>query len=267
MKDMDSKGGGVRRHRSDNKALIGIIIIILGSALLLDRLDYVFFPVWIFTWPMILIVVGFVIGARKGFAGIGWLIMILVGTFFLVQHHMPFDWQMREYLFPVMIIIVGVFILFRAVTSPGRHRPRNHAGADPYHTGEEHGSGEQAAGEKKNSTPSGEDYIDSTTVFGSTKKKIFSKNFKGGDTFNMFGSTELDLTQADIDKQAFLDITQIFGGVTLIVPANWEIRSELVAILGGINDKRTKTSQAGESNKVLVIDGTCIFGGIEIKSY
>jgi hypothetical protein len=39
-----------------------------------------------------------------------------------------------------------------------------------------------------------------------------------------------------------------------------------VSIFGGTDDKRQTLTEA-DPNKVLVLEGTVIFGGIEIKSY
>src|SRR5690606_19013484 len=99
------------------------------------------------------------------------------------------------------------------------------------------------------------------------KKRVFSKNFRGGDVTTLFGGTEIDFTQADLNGEAVVDMTQCLGGTTLIVPANWAVKSDLVAILGGINDKRRHLADAGETNKVLRISGTAVLGGIEIKNY
>jgi hypothetical protein len=41
----------------------------------------------------------------------------------------------------------------------------------------------------------------------------------------------------------------------------------MVAIFGGVDDKRQISGVKLDPNKVLILDGTCMFGGIEIKSY
>jgi hypothetical protein len=42
----------------------------------------------------------------------------------------------------------------------------------------------------------------------------------------------------------------------------------MVTIFGGLNDKRPMPVQTGSADsKVIVLKGTCIFGGIDIKSY
>ena len=112
-----------------------------------------------------------------------------------------------------------------------------------------------------------EDYVDSTSIFGGAKKNIISKNFKGGDLVNIFGGTELDLTRADFTGTAELELTTIFGGTKLIVPSNWTIRSEAVTIFGGLEDKRNSQTISDSAEKVLVLRGTVLFGGIEIKSF
>jgi predicted membrane protein len=112
-----------------------------------------------------------------------------------------------------------------------------------------------------------EDFLDSTCIFSGSKKIIISKNFKGGDVVTVFGGTELDFSQADMTKPVTLEITTIFGGTKLIIPSNWEIKSEAVMIFGGIEDKRRMQTITGEPEKTLILRGTVLFGGIEIKSY
>ncbi|GGB25261.1 LiaF transmembrane domain-containing protein [Puia dinghuensis] len=111
-----------------------------------------------------------------------------------------------------------------------------------------------------------EDFIDATSILGGVHKKVMSKNFKGGDITTFMGGTEIDLTQADFTGTVRLDVTQIMGGTKIIVPPHWEIRSEVTAIFAGFEDKRTQPAVTN-SDKVLVIDGTSIFGGIELNNY
>ena len=96
-------------------------------------------------------------------------------------------------------------------------------------------------------------------------KKIFSKNFKGGEIVNIFGGTEIDLSQADINGEVRLELTQMFGGTKLIIPGSWKLIVKNAAILGGIEDKRP--NQPLDPNKILILTGTSMFGGIEIRSY
>jgi hypothetical protein len=51
------------------------------------------------------------------------------------------------------------------------------------------------------------------------------------------------------------------------VPAHWNIKSDVVCIFGSVEDKRQPMKEAPDPSKLLRLDGTCMFGGIEIKSY
>lgn len=230
---------------------VGAIILSIGSFLLLDRMDLVEFPRWLFSWKTLLIAIGLITGINKNFQGIGWLVMILVGGFFLIDDIPGFPYDIDRYAFPVGIIIVGVFIVFRAVASKSGDSIKNIWGDDGAIT----------------SDTGGEDTFDLTTVFGGAKKKVFSKNFKGGKTTCIFGGSDIDLTQADIEGTVVIDAVQIFGGVKLIIPSNWELKSDATVIMGGIEDKRNAPAGGLAPNKKLVITGTVLFGGVDIKSY
>jgi len=111
-----------------------------------------------------------------------------------------------------------------------------------------------------------DNWVEAVTVFGNIKKRVYSKNFKGGDVVSIFGGAEIDLTQADFNGTASIEMTQIFSGAKLIIPPHWQIRSEMIAIFGGIEDKRPPQTHYDE-NKVLILNGTTFCGGLEIKSY
>ena len=242
---------------------IGLIVMVIGFFLFIDRLDLVIFPHWLFSWQVLLIVLGLLIGIRKNFKSVGWLIMVLLGSFFLLEEVPGFEY-IRHYSLPVGIIIVGLFLIVRSATRPNYYNDKqmqDSNASDTASSTEIFGSFEQKKG-----SGSAEDYVDLTTVFGGIKRRIFSKTFKGGRSTNFFGGTEIDLTQADIEGTAVLDFVQAFGGVKLIVPANWEVKSDITTILGSVDDKRNNPEVTG-SGKRLVLTGSCIFSGIEIKSY
>jgi len=68
---------------------------------------------------------------------------------------------------------------------------------------------------------------------------VLSKKFKGADITNVFGGAEINLSQADMESTATMELTNVFGGTKLIIPAHWEINSELVSVFGSIEDKRS----------------------------
>ena len=66
----------------------GILLLLIGVVALL-KAALVPIPYWIYSWPMLLIVIGFFVGIRHGFRGMSWLIMILIGGAFLADHIYP----------------------------------------------------------------------------------------------------------------------------------------------------------------------------------
>lgn len=231
---------------------VGAIILTIGTFLLLDRMDIYYFPSWLFSWKAFLIALGLIIGINRKFEGIGWLVLILVGTFFMLDDIPGFPFDLDNYALPIGIIIIGGFILGRAVLK----RDARDSKKNIWETDKQGLIADDSGGEN---------YFDLTTVFGGTKKKVFSKNFKGGDATCFFGGTEIDLTQADFEGTVVIDIVQVFGGVKLIMPSNWELKSDITAVLGGIEDKRNPPQQM--SGKKLILEGFVMFGGVEIKSY
>ena len=244
-----------RMEHRDGKGHIwtGIFLLAIGG-IALARSFGVPVPDWLFSWQMLLIAIGLFIGFKKGFRDGGWFVPIIIGGAFLANDYI-LEGDLRSHIWPLILITVGALFIFR---------PRNR------HC---RGFKKKEGIQSETMTPLSEesytqdDIIDNVNIFSGTKKVILSKNFKGGDIVNIFGGSEIDLTQADMTTPAILEVTAIFGGATLIVPSNWAIKSEAVTIFGGIGDKRKIVPSTESPTKTLVLKGTMIFGGMEIKSY
>lgn len=234
----------------------GVFILLIGVAALI-KATVTDLPHWLFTWQMFLIVFGLFIGIKHGFRGASWFILMLVGGAFLIPEINP-EITIRRYIWPVALIAIGFFIMLR-------HRTRFTGPGNEKKSGDTPGTENATANEgTANST---EDFINTSSIFGGTSKNILSKNFKGGSVVNVFGGTELFLGQADINGTAIIDTTTIFGGLTLIIPSNWTVKSQATVIFGGLEDKRSITPVTDGTEKVLIIKGTVMFGGIDIKNY
>ena len=81
------------------------------------------------------------------------------------------------------------------------------------------------------------------------------------------GGCEINLMQADMQSPAIVNLTQIMGGARILVPPHWEVKNEIVALMGGIEDKRPMINNTGGERKILILKGITIMGGIDIKSY
>lgn len=111
-------------NSSDRKSVLAVVLILLGSALLLNKLHFLFIPWYIFTWQFLLIGIGLLLILTKD-KWEGGAIMITIGTAFLLPR--VFDITMREVwnYWPVLLIIVGVVILVRHLEGPNKVEGRN----------------------------------------------------------------------------------------------------------------------------------------------
>lgn len=112
------------------------------------------------------------------------------------------------------------------------------------------------------------DFIRIDSVFSGVNRMILSKNFQGGKISCVFGGAEIDLSQADIQGTAVIKVDVVFGGLKLIVPANWGVQSYIDGAFQSVDDNRKYQSAIDiDHNKMLVLKGTAVFGGVEVKSY
>ena len=245
------------KHRSgQGHVWTGVFILLIGIGALL-KATLTDFPDWVFSWEALLIAIGFFLGLRHNFRGAAWFILILVGGAFLLDDVYP-DMEMRRYTWPLVLILVGLFFIFRP-------RRRWQWSSDEKKTND--GVIAVDVGVDSETSYSKEDIVNVTSIFSGTNKNILSKNFKGGEIVNIFGGTELNLSQADINTEAIIETTTVFGGIKLVIPSNWTVKSEAAVIFGGIDDKRPMPGPNEPTNKVLTLKGTVIFGGIDIKSH
>lgn len=246
------------RHSGHSHIWTGIFILLIGVAALI-KVSNPELPHWLFSWKTFLIALGLFIGFKHGFKGGAWFILILVGGTFLFTDIYP-DIPIRRYIWPLALIVLGGFLILKP-------RRSHHWNCSDEQKKNPTSPGIEEATVTGKTHDSQEDFVDSTSIFGGAKKNIISKNFKGGDVVNIFGGTELDLTRADFTGTATIELTTICGGTKLIVPSNWSVKSDAVTIFGGLEDKRNVQTIGNNPEKLLLLKGTVIFGGIEIKSF
>lgn len=264
--DEGRRGGDDRYRRGMGRVGTGLFILLVGSVLLLDQMGFPL-PDWLFNWHVLLIAIGLFIGIRHNFRGGAWLLLMLVGGYFFIQDYYP-RIPLNRFIWPAVLIFVGILVII----SPHRGR-RHHWEGEDWKRDWKRDWQKERWGRRYGQTfasmkegYSSEDWVDSTAIFGGVHRKIFSKNFRGGDITSVMGGTELDLTQADFNGVVRLEVTQVMGATKIIVPPHWEVRSEINALFAGYEDKRQQPAVANPG-KVLILQGTSVFGGIELKNF
>ncbi len=246
-----------QNEHSRGKIAAGFFVVVFGMLFLLKELN---FPIasWIFTWPMFLIAAGTVTLIKHKFRKISGYVLILIGKLFLLKHFAP-DLINFKIIWPLLIILFGVTMIFK----PRKFRQK-HLNKKRFHHKKK---AFQNANNMNFDEVNKEDFIDATSFFGGIEKNVVSKNFIGADIVTFFGGSEINLMNSDIQGKAIIDTINMFGGLKLIIPSNWKVSSELTTIFGSIEDKRIVAGAQKDDDKVLILKGTCIFGGIEICEY
>jgi len=92
-----------------NRRMGGIVLLAVGAVIFAHEAGAEM-PGWLFTWPMIPIVVGVFIGAKHGFRDWGWLIPVAVGALFLANEQIA-GFSIGHYFWPIIIIAVGLSMI------------------------------------------------------------------------------------------------------------------------------------------------------------
>jgi predicted membrane protein len=246
-------GGGTGRQGPPNQPrrtgrahlLLGIVLMFLGLFLIADLADIVPWRLrdFIFTWQALLIFLGLIFLSNKENKGTG-IILIVIGSFFLLPRFFDVPYYWRSLFWPSMLILLGLVVIF----SSRRSGRTNVFGA--------------------NNRTSSEDWLDDVSVFGGGDKLITSQQFQGGKLTHIFGGSKVDFTRAKLAPgKNYLEVVMIFGGTKLIVPESWDVKIEVTSVFGGFSDKRVKTIVVSESDRSLHISGVNVFGGGEIVNY
>lgn len=218
------------------KYFFGILLILVGVALIVNRLtDASVFAVY---WPLVIIAVGIYALTRRGGSKIVGIILTLIGLAIQVDNLgiikdvdvMDTFWTV---FWPIVLIIIGVWIIF----FKSRHKELD--GVD-------------------------EDSIDYFAAFSGVETKNVSNNFKGGSVTGIFGGADIDLRESNIEKEAVLDLTAVFGGISIYVPETWKVIVTGVPIFGGW-DNKAKMSQLDDDSPILKVNCLVMFGGVDIK--
>lgn len=228
----------------------GVVLIVVGTVLLLEKLGYLPSGFALHFWPLIFIVIGIVKIIYADGRAIG-SALIAVGILLQLQQsgilHVEF-WQ----LWPAFLIIAGVVMLFQTMVRP------------PLPDISPNSSSPNPIEEPGSENPE----FDSAYVFGGAERHINTKNFRSGRLFAMFGGYKIDFRHADMQgDSAVIEANAFFGGGEIIVPEHWFVSMHGVGIFGGYTDKtRHFQPDPSKPTKTLVVKGMAMFGGVEVKN-
>lgn len=108
----------------------------------------------------------------------------------------------------------------------------------------------------------GTEEIDLVSIFEGQHLVSEADPFYGGKIMTMFGGVLLDLRKVTpAPTGIYLDMINVMGGVSLVVPEEWRVKFDGKLMLGGFSDE-TRTS-SDENVPTVTITGTVLMGGVQ----
>jgi predicted membrane protein len=221
---------------------VGLLIMLIGLALLLDRFGWVNAGFVFRLWPVVLIVFGamhFTRGAREHrFWGFFW---IFTGTWFLLRSLNLITLGFWELFLPILLIAFGVSLVMRTLADSGYVKPSKDVSPHLF------------------------------AVWSESKQRFDGKPFEGAYMTAVMGSCDLDLRRATMQpgEERTVVVFAMMAGLVIRVPPEWHVVVKVVPIMGGVDDKRvppvTPPPPLPPGPPRLVIRGTVLMAGMELK--
>lgn len=276
------------KPRNDGSIAFGVIILGIGLVLLFRKFG-LYIPDWVLTWPMILIAVGTYTLISQQFKSFFGSVVLFIGVYFLLKREFDLDLGLDQFIWPVGLIALGIYLILhkkqenkaleevRKNWESSRKKKTEASSSEKIESAEVVADDAAASQEEPTKAPDSGfvratgtafmDRINESVIFSGVNRKLMTKDFQGGKATVIFGGLDLDLTQVDFTGVVTLDLEVGFGGVKLLVPPHWDVRTEVSNIAAGLEDKRMFREGGVDTNKVLILKGTLLFSGLEIKSF
>lgn len=294
-------------RRPNNSSLFGLLIILFGILLLIDNvIPGLHFFNRLFSWPIILIAVGFFIGHRSGYEKPAPVILIVTGSFFLILNLFHINFNMLFW--PIILIALGFSLItgrsrkkrFHTDPTPPPNNPiwdkrvydekdiNPAANASTEYTdftdipkAEKDASHDESTGQQNfhNTNQSNGEPDDTKTGNNNIRDEYV-------DSTSVFSSNKINVVSRNFKGG---NVVNIFGGTEInLMHADMGEPAELevIQLFGGSTiiapahwviqpemaaifggiEDKRFTHSIPDNSKILYIRGTSLFGGITIKS-
>jgi predicted membrane protein len=257
--------------RLSPQLIFGGVVIIVGVLFLLDELGIVPAAQYARYWPVGLVAVGVLKlwQSRDGFGGaLAGLIFTVAGLWLLLEELAVIRISFFD-LWPLLLVFFGAYLVWQGVTPHARPAPAPSGGPpgpiggsfEP--EGQPNGAPGAADAPKGRSREWGDSFT-AVAVLGGASRRLSSQAFRRGDVLAVMGGCEIDLRRAAIHGEAAIDLFAMWGGIEIRVPEDWMVDSQVIPLLGGVDDK-TRPPTTPSPHR-LVLRGMALMGGVEIKN-
>lgn len=224
--------------KKTSKVLWGIVLIAAGVVYALNVFHITDIDIFFQGWWTLFIIVPCAIGLFTEREKTGNIIGIVIGVFLLLccQDILSFSvlWKL---LVPAIIVIIGLKMVFTGLF------------------------GNKANEIMKKLRLEGKEPKVGCAVFSGCDMNFDGKVFESAELTAVFGGIECNLRNAIIEKDCAIQVSAIFGGIDILVPAGINVKVSSNSIFGGVSNKTAVHQNA----PTIYVSGTCMFGGVDIK--
>lgn len=218
--------------------LWGLVFIIVGVIFGLNALEITNINLFFNGWWTLFIIIPCFIGLFKDENKTGNVIGLLIGLSLLLASLNIINFEIIwKLLIPVILVIIGLSFIFKDLFNNKVKQEIKKI--------------------VKNDT---EEYC---ATFASQQIDFSDEKFTGGTFSAVFGGIKCDLRNSIIKEDVLINCSAIFGGITIHVPDNVNIKINSTPIFGGVSDDRKKKCKDGKVT--IYINATALFGGVKIK--
>ena len=219
-------------------AIIALGVIFGGNALGWFNIN-VFFDGW---WTLFIIVPS-VVSLITEKDKIASLAFIAVGVLLLLAAQNVFSYEVAwKAILAVFLIMVGLVIIVKSLF-------RNKV--------------EKEVEKKIKEMGDGKTMDSQMAVFSGSDRTYNDEVFSGSNLLAVFGGVDLDLRKAKFNKDTVIKAFCMFGGITIKVPEDVQVKIKSGFIFGGISDDRKGDTSKGKYT--IYLDAAGGFGGVSVE--
>ena len=234
-RDVSSERSGTR---ITGRLVFGAVLVTLGILWTLDNLGLTDASEFVRWWPALVMGYGLLRltgldGTRRVVSG---ALFVLAGGWMLA-HSLGYAHVSIFRLWPVFMIFIGATLVWRSMRGPAATTDSSDANAYPR----------------------------PFAFMGGNVRTIASQSLVGLEATAVMGGVEADLRGArSRGSEVVAEVFTWWGGIELIVPDDWRVVSEVMPVMGGVEDK-TRLAEGGGAT-TLIVRGLVVMGGLEIKN-
>lgn len=226
-------------NRSSN-LLWGLLLVVLGIILGFNVLEITNINIFFDGWWTLFIIVPCFIDLFKDKDKIGNIVGLIIGICLLLgcQDILRFEvvWKL---ILPVILVAIGVSFIFKDVINS------------------------KVNNKVKELNRERQNIKEYWATFGGQDVNFANEEFQSCNLTAIFGGVKCDLREAIIKEDSIINISSIFGGVSIYVPDNIKVNVSSIPIFGGVSDERKNITKDGKIT--IYINATCVFGGVQIR--